>query len=351
MPLALADESMDFAVLRERAGPVHGAPGHVAPEVQGAAADVVGGEDLSEVRGRLRPGAQPLTPVLDQLDPLSEPARLLFLEFLRVPAEHLARLSRQQQAVDELRSEGQLREAAGVMQHLAEATGVMGQRMPRVIGVEVRIGPLRQDCDQGSWMPHPDAVRHDVRFVRRQLEVDLVFEVAVGGRGQVSPHRGGRLRRVAVVVAFGLVPLGRCPGAVVRDAQVESPDAPGAQSAPVDVARHSLEFPTRDAADHSLVPPQMTQTFDEPGFAVSESAGEVGRGHPVILEAFEDPWQEDDVAEPGLDGGRARAEHVRESVPHRAQAQHVERGGFLERAESLGHPVTGGVVEVEPAER
>ena len=61
--------------------------------------------------------------------------------------------------------------------------------------------------------------------------------------------------------------------AVLADAQVAPSDAPSAQAAPVDVARHPLEVPARDPADHALARP--TKEAEVPGLSMSARASRI----------------------------------------------------------------------------
>ena len=141
---------------------------------------------------------------------------------------------------------------------------------------------------------------------------------------------------------FGLeLADGGCPLRVLGEAEVELSDAPGTHAAPVDLAGHPLQISARDAADNPLVRSQVAETVDEPGLVLAQPAGEIRRRDALRFEAFEDPWQEDEVAESRLDGGGAWAEHVREGVAHRTQTQHVEGPGLFQAAKQRAHSLAG----------
>ena len=78
---------------------------------------------------------------------------------------------------------------------------------------------------------------------------------------------------------------------------------------------------------------------------LTESVGKFPRRDALVLEAVEDPRQEDEVAEPGLDGRCAWAEHHREGVPRRVQTQHVEGRGLFERTEQNVYSLACGFME------
>ena len=201
-------------------------------------------------------------------------------------------------------------------------------------------------------MALPDALDQDLRLLGTKLEGDVGVQEVVGWRGVGRPHRHGPLRHVSVVVEFGLeLADGGCPLRVLGEAEVELSDAPSIHAAPVDLAGHPLQISARDAADNPLVRSQVAETVDESGLVLAQPAGEIRRRDALRFEAFEDPWQEDEVAESRLDGGGAWAEHVREGVAYRAQTQHVEGAGLFERAEQRSYALACGCIEIEPADR
>ena len=112
--------------------------------------------------------------VVDQLTPLVELAELVVLEFLHVPFEYVSRCPGCQHVVDEPRSEGQFREAAGMVHHLGEAgREAVYRQLPRKINVERKARRLGQDSHQCLWVTSPYAIGQDLRLLGLKLERDL----------------------------------------------------------------------------------------------------------------------------------------------------------------------------------
>src|SRR4051812_17831493 len=102
-------------------------------------------------------------------------------------------------------------------------------------------------------MPLADVVDEDLRLLAAQLEPDVSAEEVVWRIGQRRPHRYRGRGDVAVVVAVGPEPAERrgVPGVFGR-AEIETANAPAAQPAPVDLARHALEIAARVVADDPM---------------------------------------------------------------------------------------------------
>jgi len=145
-----------------------------------------------------------------------------------------------------------------MVQHLDETAGKSWHRHePRVVDVVKRQSShFCQGRDERVGVAPSDAIGQHLGLVRFELKVDLTGREVLGHFRNRGPYRSCRFGRAAVVVAFGPEPAQRSRLlAVLGDAQVESPDAPGHHAAPVDVARHPPESAARDPADDTLVRP------------------------------------------------------------------------------------------------
>ena len=133
-------------------------------------------------------------------------------------------------------------------------------------------------------------------------------------------------------------PNARCTLRVLAKAEGEPSQSPVPERSPIDVAGHSLQVPPGLVADHALAGTHMAQAVDEQDLVTAKPPEEVSGRNPIRFETLEYPWQEHQVAQPGMDVRSTRVQNVGESGDNRSQTQNIERRGLLECLQEPRYP-------------
>src|SRR5690606_14983939 len=352
--LSVTDEAVDLPIGHEPVRVLDDAADHRRDEVTGGLRDGPGtAEDVPEAIEVISPGAVDAMTAYDLLGTRPEDGVESLDERRGVPAQLGLGATSEQQVVEQLRAPQELGRTACVVEHVAQLAGeALWREVPWALRLGCHAREGRRHREQRAGVVAPDEIDERRGLLWAEVEGLLRREEVLGRLREPRPHRRGPPHRVPVVVHLERSTTeGADSLAVLRDRQIEAADAPGAKTAPVGLAGHALQVLARREALHALVRAQVAEAVDQGGFQMAEPTWEVGRPHPLSFEALEDPRQEDEVPEPGLDRGGPWREQLGERVPDRAQSDRIERPRFLERTQQRGCPVRRCRVEVQPSQR